>query len=95
MSAPAHAAFVEPLRVFIEERHLDGRVTLAADTPLLEWGILDSLALADLTAFIEERFSLAVPLEAVVPENFRSLDTIAAMLCSLARQGAGRDADSA
>jgi acyl carrier protein len=83
------AAYLEPLRTFIEERHLDGRALLADDTPLLEWGVIDSLALADLMAFIEVRFALSVPLAAITPENFRTLDTIARMLRSLALDTAG------
>jgi clorobiocin biosynthesis protein CloN5 len=83
MSAAGSQRWVEPLRAFLEERHLDGRAELAADTPLLEWGILDSLSLAELTTFIEERFGLRVPLEAIVPDNFRDLEAIAAMLGGL------------
>lgn len=88
MSSVQPAMFIEPLRTFVEKRHLDGRARLADDTPLLEWGILDSLAFADLMSFIEERFLLSVPLEAITPENFRTLETIAAMLRSLASDAA-------
>ncbi|HEU4393299.1 MAG TPA: acyl carrier protein, partial [Solirubrobacterales bacterium] len=80
MSAAELAAFTEPLRAFVEDRHLDGRATLPDDAPLLEWGILDSLALADLMAFVEERFALQVPVDAITPSNFRDLRSIAALL---------------
>ena len=83
MSRSGPERFIEPLRAFIEDRHLDGRATLPDDAPLLEWGVLDSLALADLTAFIEERFALSVPIEAITPANFSSLRTIAATLATL------------
>lgn len=83
MSSADLAGFIEPLRTFIEQRHLDGRATLPDDAPLLEWGILDSLALADLIVFIEERFALSVPVGAITNGNFRSLRTIAAMLLAL------------
>jgi peptidyl carrier protein len=76
-------SFIEPLRAFIEERHLDGRATLPDDAPLLDWGVLDSLALADLMVFIEQRFALSVPIEAITPGNFRTLRTIAATLAAL------------
>jgi len=72
-----------PLRTFIERRHLDGRATLPDDAPLLEWGILDSLALADLIVFIEQRFALSVPADAITNSNFRNLRGIAAMLLAL------------
>lgn len=83
MSRRRPELFIEPLREFVEERHLDGRARLPDDAPLLEWGVLDSLALADLTAFIEERFAVSVPLEAITPANFSSLRTIAATLATL------------
>lgn len=81
--SPTLESFVDPLRAFIEERHLDGRATVRDDTPLLDWGVLDSLALADLIAFVEERFGLRVPLDAITPDNFRSLRTIATLLAAL------------
>jgi acyl carrier protein len=87
MSPARPAGFVEPLRTFIQEQHLDGRAVLADDTPLLEWGVLDSLALVDLMAFIEERFALSVPLEAVTPTNFRTLQAIAMLLAELNADG--------
>lgn len=77
--------FIEPLRTFIQERHLDGRATLTDESPLLEWGIIDSLAMADLMLFIEQSFAVHVPLEAIIPANFRTLDAIASMLASLPR----------
>lgn len=83
MSGAGPEHFVEPLRAFVEERHLDGRATLPDDAPLLEWGVLDSLALADLTTFIEERFALTVPIEAITPANFSCLRTIAETLATL------------
>jgi clorobiocin biosynthesis protein CloN5 len=83
MSAES-AETIEALRAFIERRNLDGRATLSEDTPLLEWGVLDSLGLAELTAFVEERFGLAVPIEAITPDNFRDLRAIAALLRDLA-----------
>lgn len=83
MSSAELESFMAPLRSYIEERHLDGRATLPDDAPLLDWGILDSLALADLMAFIEERFALSVPIDAITPSNFRTLQTIAALLVAL------------
>lgn len=83
MSPARLDAFTGPLRAYIEERHLDGRAKLPDDAPLLDWGVLDSLALADLMAHIEEHFGISVPLEAITPDNFRTLRTIAEMLQSL------------
>ncbi|MBV9859549.1 MAG: acyl carrier protein [Alphaproteobacteria bacterium] len=53
---------------------------IAADTALIEGGLLDSIAILELVSFLEESFALALPLEEFVPENFRTPATIAAML---------------
>jgi acyl carrier protein len=54
----------------------DGDVSLSADASLIESGIVDSLGILRLVAFIEENFSVVVDDIDVVPENF---DTINAM----------------
>jgi len=71
---------IAPLCEHISASHLDGRAAVAADTPLLEWGVLDSLAFGDLLAFIEQRFQISVPLEEILPANFRSVEEIASLL---------------
>ncbi len=75
--------FTEPLRTYIEQNHLDGRAALPDDAPLLEWGILNSLSLVELIVFIEKRFALSVPADAITSSNFRNLQAIAAMLLAL------------
>jgi len=60
-----------------------GDVEIAADTELIEQGVLDSLEILRLVSFLEERFHLAVPVDEFVPENFRTPATIAAMTARL------------
>jgi acyl carrier protein len=60
-----------------------GDVEIAADTELIEQGVLDSLEILRLVSFLEERFHLAVPVDEFVPENFRTPATIAAMMARL------------
>jgi len=55
------------------------RATINADTELIEEGVLDSLAILDLVAFLEDRFKVVMPVEEFVPENFRTPATIAAL----------------
>ena len=59
---------------------------LNARSDLIGDGVLDSLAILDLVSFIESRFSLRLPVEEFVPENFRSVAAIA----DLARRLDGR-----
>jgi acyl carrier protein len=57
--------------------------SLADDTSLLEQGIVDSTGVLELTAFIEETFSVKVEDSEIVPEN---LDTIGGILAFIARK---------
>ena len=75
--------YIEPIRDYIISNHLDEKSRLERKTPLLEWGVIDSYALTDVLAFIEDEFEVAVPAEEVTPENLRDLDSIAALVARL------------
>jgi acyl carrier protein len=47
---------------------------------LLESGILDSLGVLDLVQFIEKEFSILVSDDELTPENFQTIDRIAAFI---------------
>jgi acyl carrier protein len=51
---------------------------LAADTPLLESGLLDSINLVQLIQFIEERFGIVLADSDIGPEIFASPQAVAA-----------------
>ncbi|HXZ42012.1 MAG TPA: acyl carrier protein [Terriglobales bacterium] len=53
---------------------------LGPETNLIETGVIDSMSLLRLIGFLEERFGVEVPDEAVIPDNFRSLKAIEAFL---------------
>ena len=78
--------YAEPIRAFIAEHLLDGRADLTLQTPLLEWGVIDSLTLVDLVAFIEGRFGLRVPMSEVTPESFATVHAVATLLGELERK---------
>jgi 2-hydroxymuconate-semialdehyde hydrolase len=72
------------LRTFIANELLDGQNSgLDMTTPLLEWGIIDSLAMVSLISFVEKRFQVTVPDEAVRPKNFENLQALTEMLAGL------------
>jgi acyl carrier protein len=81
--------FIEPIREYIVCHHLDGQPGLDRKTPLLEWGVIDSLAFTDMLAFIEDEFEVTIPAEEITPENFQDLAAIGALLCRLDATGAG------
>jgi acyl carrier protein len=53
---------------------------LNEDEDLLSAGILDSLAILQLVAYIEDQFGIKVPDEDVVFENFQSINALTAYL---------------
>ena len=55
-----------------------GVTSLGPDDDLLGNGIIDSLGVTELIAFLEERYRIDVRPEDVVPENFRTLAKIEA-----------------
>jgi acyl carrier protein len=56
---------------------------IQSDTPIIENGILDSIEILNLVSFLEERFGIAVPVEAFVPENFASAEAITSLVMRL------------
>jgi acyl carrier protein len=61
---------------FIDDRLLEGP---AGGDPL-DQGLLDSLAVEQLIAFLEDRFDIAFTDEELVPENFESVPQLAALV---------------
>jgi acyl carrier protein len=53
---------------------------LADDDPLLSSGLLDSMAIVQLLEFIETEFSVSVQDTDFDPDNFESINTIAALI---------------
>jgi acyl carrier protein len=53
---------------------------LSDETDLIADGVLDSLNMLQLVAFIEEHFGIVMPLEEFVPENFATPKAVMAMV---------------
>jgi 2-hydroxymuconate-semialdehyde hydrolase len=76
---------VNDLKQFVVTDLLDGRDTgFNEHTPLLEWGVIDSLSVAELVSFTNERFGIEVPQDDVSPENLKDLDAYVGLLMRLA-----------
>ncbi len=76
-----HAAVLETIRKYLVDEVLEGaNANVAADTPLLEWGVLSSMSTMRLVSFLSERFGVEVPSDDVVGQNFKDLDSITAMV---------------
>ena len=60
--------------LFAEKLNLD---VASAETDLIEAGLLDSLALVELLAQLEESFDVSISTDDMEIENFRSITSIA------------------
>jgi len=63
-----------------------GDDALRLDETLLGNGILDSLGIVHLAAFVEDTFGVVVPDDALVPENFGTIHRITALVGHLRAQ---------
>lgn len=83
----------EKIRKFLAENFLlsSNGFTLDDDASLLEAGVVDSTGVLELIMFIEEDFQIEVADEEIVPENFDSVNRIAAYtkskLAAMVRHG--------
>ncbi|MFL6139179.1 MAG: acyl carrier protein [Frankiaceae bacterium] len=81
-----HSQLVAELAEYVRTELLgdDGATELGPHTPLLEWGILNSMNTARLLTHIRERHGVNVPPTSLVGSNFRDLSRIAEMVAALA-----------
>lgn len=76
-----HEVIFDTLRSYVRERILqDSNVIIEPETPLLEWGILNSISTVQLVGFIRERFRVDVPPEEILGTNFKDLRSISELL---------------
>lgn len=76
------------VRTFLEEQVLQQNSTgLQNDTPLLSTGVLTSLSLVRLVAFLEEEFSVEVPMEEVTGRRFSTVTDVAGLVLELRLAG--------
>ena len=70
------------IRDFIVDNFLfgEGGDTLRDDQSLVEAGLIDSLGVAELVAFIESRYGIVAQDEELVPDNFDSIARVAAYI---------------
>jgi hypothetical protein len=81
------------LKGFVVDELLDGRgIGFDEYTPLLAWGLIDSLSAAELVSFTQERLGIEVPQHEVTPDNLENLAVYVGMLTRLAPVAASRPA---
>ena len=65
---------------FIKNDLLGGSVEVFSDTDLLKTGLIDSLGIMRLVAFLENEYKTTIPAQDLTLENFSSVGTIVAYL---------------
>ena len=69
------------IRAFIIEHFPTARARrLTSDESLLENGVLDSLGILDLVAYLEREFRISVSDDDLLPEHFDTLDRLTAFV---------------
>jgi clorobiocin biosynthesis protein CloN5 len=76
------------LTQFVAREILDGHdIGLDAQTPLLEWGIINSFEITRVISFVHERFQVEIPAERIVVQHFDTIDHLTDLVTSLAGPG--------
>lgn len=71
----------ERIRAFLVERFPSARIRpLHDDDQLLANGVLDSLGVLDVVAYLEQEFAITIADDDLLPENFESLRRLAAFV---------------
>lgn len=83
LSSTTADRFLEPLSRFIIREFLHGDASLTPETPLLEWGVIDSMTIIDVIVFISEQLGVRVPDEEIRPDNFATVRALSRMLAAL------------
>ncbi len=73
---------IAEIKKYIQNNILAENIQLDATTDLKQAGI-DSFSTVEIILFIERKFGVAIPDEKLVPENFRTLQSLAATVLEL------------
>jgi acyl carrier protein len=83
----SQSAISDSIRTYIANEILDGKdIGLDNSTPLLEWGVLNSMEIARLVNFLQNQFRIEVPDDKIVLDNFKDVDSITSLVSNLDRK---------
>ncbi|GAA0728377.1 acyl carrier protein [Dactylosporangium roseum] len=90
MPVESRDTVVKEVTRYIQDELLNGdrSAGLTTGTPLLGWGILNSIDTARLVGFIRERFGVRVPPGHIVEKHFKNIECIADLVVALSEAGA-------
>jgi acyl carrier protein len=68
----------DEIRNYLIPNNASGRkMDVTDDQSLLEAGVIDSVVMVDLIAFLEKTYGISVEEDDMIPENFETVDAIA------------------
>lgn len=72
------ADYTDTIRTFIETEMADpcAKTTLSPSESLIDKGIVDSLGVQRLIAYLEKEFGLQIADTEIVPENFETINSV-------------------
>jgi acyl carrier protein len=73
---------IAEIKKYIQNNILAENIQLDATTDLKQAGI-DSFSTVEIILFIERKFGVAIPDEKLIPENFKTLQSLAATVLEL------------
>ena len=77
----------DEIESFVSQELLEGEdIGLTNDTPLLEYGLIDSVSLVMLNDHIEDEFGVRIPNVKLTPENLKTIETITNLVVSLGEE---------
>jgi acyl carrier protein len=78
---------LEKLTRYIAEKVLDGKdIGLSETTPLLEWGIINSLEIVRILSFIEGAFGVEISADKLIADHFATLASITDLVLEVAKE---------
>lgn len=79
-----HSTIAQSIRNFIAQTILDGKdMGLDDETPLLEWGIINSMEIARLVSFIQDQHGVSIPGDRIIPDHFKDIQSLAELVLEL------------
>lgn len=84
-------AFIKEIEDYVRTNFLDGDEAsdLTETSPLLEWGVLNSLNIAQLISFIHQRYGVDVPPDRITGKYFGDIRSIGGLVEDLSAARAG------
>ena len=73
---------IQNIRKFLFEEYLFGynENELSNDTSFLQFGVLDSMGIIELIAFIENEFGIEISYSEILPENLDSVNCVSRLI---------------